>query len=97
MAEASSSSATIHCIRMHPYGERYHSPMATLAGLLLRVRSSRSSKVPQAASSLAVPPEPPAEQEYKQSSERRDRLVHTALPVVLTSWPPCPLVRVTLS
>ena len=35
------------------------------------LRSSRSSKVPQAASSLAVPPEPPAEQ-----AAAKDRLVH---------------------
>ena len=40
-----------------------------MATLLLR--SSRSSKVPQAASSLAVPPEPPAEQ-----AAAKDRLVH---------------------
>ena len=41
-------------------------PMVTL----LR-RSNRSSKVPQAASSLAGPPEPPAEQ-----AAAKDRLVH---------------------
>ena len=46
----SSSSATM---RMHPHAE---GPMATLL-----LRSTRSSKVPQAASSLAMPPEPPAE------------------------------------
>jgi hypothetical protein len=48
------------------------------------LRSSRSSKVPQAASSLAVPPEPPAE-----LAAAKDRGSYTALPVV-TSWPPCP-------
>jgi len=40
-----------------------------MATLLLR--SSRSSKVPQAASSLAKPPEPPAE-----LAAAKDRLVH---------------------
>ena len=50
-------------IRMHPYGE---SPMATLL-----LRSSRSPKVPQEASSLARPPEPPAEH-----AAAKDRHVH---------------------
>ena len=45
---------------------RTEGPMATLL-----LRSSRSSKVPQAASSLAMPPEPPAEQ-----AAAKDRLVH---------------------
>ena len=38
------------------------------------LRSSRSSKVPQAASSLAVPPEPPAE-----LAAAKDRGSYTAL------------------
>jgi hypothetical protein len=60
-----------------PYGE---SPMATLL-----LRSSRSSKVPQAASSLAMPPEQPAVRQNKQ----RKTGSYTAL-LVVTSWPPCP-------
>ena len=75
MAEASSSSATIHSIRMHPYGERYHIvPWQRWPAPASAFISQLQAKVPQAASSLAVPPEPPAER--KQSSERRDRLVH---------------------
>jgi hypothetical protein len=74
MAEASSSSATIHT---HAPVRRKisYSPMATLACSCECVHlAAPEAKVPQAASSLAVPPEPPAER--KQSSERRDRLVH---------------------
>ena len=56
----SSSSATM---RMHPHAE---GPMATLL-----LRSTRSSKVPQAVSSLAMPPEPPAEH-----AAAKDRHVH---------------------
>ena len=56
----SSSSATM---RMRPYAE---GPMATLL-----LRSTRSSKVPQAVSSQAMPPEPPAEH-----AAAKDRLVH---------------------
>ena len=56
----SGSSATM---RMHPHAE---GPMATLL-----LRSTRSSKVPQAAPSLAMPPEPPAEQ-----AAAKDRHIH---------------------
>ena len=50
-------------MRMHPHAE---GPLATLL-----LRSSRSSKVPQAASSLAMPPEPPAEH-----AAAKDRHMH---------------------
>ena len=56
----SSSSATM---RMHPHAE------GRMATLLLR--STRSSKVPQAAPSLAMPPEPPAEH-----AAAKDRHIH---------------------
>ena len=50
-------------MRMHPHAE---GPMATLL-----LRSTRSSKVPQAAPSLAMPPEPPAEH-----AAAKDRHIH---------------------
>ena len=51
-----------------------------MATLLLR--SSRSSKVPQAASSLAMP------QSRRQNTQQRKTGSYTALPVA-TRWPPC--------
>ena len=61
------STWTIHAAACAPARRRSHGDLAPGWSL----RSSRSSNVPQAASSLAMPPEPPAER-----AAARDRHMH---------------------